>query len=163
MSRGRYLPFDSQPCQESFHLGLAHFRRVTDAMESNERATPVHIRLLGAQAVVRRAHAFTNSIEQLWGAQGREVVAVHCLARLICCQVHYGHPRPLGAKQPRVACRANSTEAQSRQGCLYCRKNSTVWKKSRSPASAVATSAWRAEIRPRYADKRRCYAAALSA
>jgi hypothetical protein len=50
--------------QERCHLGLAHRIRVALAIEEDEALDPVHVRFLGARAIVAAPDRLMHAIEQ---------------------------------------------------------------------------------------------------
>jgi hypothetical protein len=61
----RDAPLGRQPGEKGLHLRRPHVARVRGtSVEADERANPEHVSLLGAQAVVKVAHALAHLVEQ---------------------------------------------------------------------------------------------------
>ena len=63
LRRGRNIPLDGKMGKERTDFGLAHLQRMPFPVKKDELFDPVHIGILGADAVMQCTDLFTNLIE----------------------------------------------------------------------------------------------------
>ena len=64
LRRSTHVAFHRQRSQERFQLGLAHFRRVALAVKDDVSFCPLHVALLGADAVMLEADTLAQLVQQ---------------------------------------------------------------------------------------------------